>query len=242
MASPSSKELVVLLTKIQISSPLVFKLLSMPNPPRSSILMFQREFALRLVARPGDSLYCRLSVNAQFWAKITHLMKVGKGNFKPAPQVESSVVRIEPKLGKDRPNVSWDEWDGMIRVCFNRRNRTLRASWLSTKEVLAMVERNYRLYCAMNNVPLDETPVEDDDEKGEADMGGEDQMDVDEDDDAPEFFREMAAASTPAQTKSKRKKTKVALLVKEKIRKVLEDDTELADKVGRALHPTSSLL
>lgn len=40
--------------------------------------MFQREFALRLTARPGDSLYCRLSVNAQFWAKITHIMKVGK--------------------------------------------------------------------------------------------------------------------------------------------------------------------
>ena len=58
-------------TPYQISSPLVFKLLSMPNPPRTSILMFQREFAMRLTARPGDPLYCRLSVNAQFFAKIT---------------------------------------------------------------------------------------------------------------------------------------------------------------------------
>jgi 18S rRNA (adenine1779-N6/adenine1780-N6)-dimethyltransferase len=75
--------------------------------------MFQREFAMRLTARPGDALYCRLSVNAQFWAKITHIMKVGKNNFKPPPQVESSVVRIEPKTGKERPGVSWVEWDGM---------------------------------------------------------------------------------------------------------------------------------
>lgn len=227
----------------QISSPLVFKLLSLPNPPRCSVLMFQREFALRLTARPGDALYCRLSVNAQFWAKITHIMKVGKNNFRPPPQVESSVVRIEPKMGKDRPNVSWDEWDGLLRVCFVRKNKTLRASWLGTKEVLAMVERNYRTWCAMNGVPIDESIVEggaDDDNDNEMDMddgandNGEDDagMEVDElDEDTPSFFQELKAASANVpKTKSKRKKTKVAELVREKIRKVLEDVTELADK------------
>ncbi|EHK39665.1 uncharacterized protein TrAtP1_006831 [Trichoderma atroviride] len=229
-------------TPYQISSPLVFKLLSLPNPPRCSVLMFQREFALRLTARPGDALYCRLSVNAQFWAKITHIMKVGKNNFRPPPQVESSVVRIEPKMGKDRPNVSWDEWDGLLRVCFVRKNKTLRASWLGTKEVLAMVERNYRTWCAMNGVPIDESVIEgaeeeeDDmemDDGGAAANDGEDAgMDVDDlGDDTPSFFQELktASASVP-KTKSKRKKTKVAELVREKIRKVLEDVTELADK------------
>jgi 18S rRNA (adenine1779-N6/adenine1780-N6)-dimethyltransferase len=220
----------------QISSPLVFKLLSLPNPPRTSVLMFQREFALRLTARPGDALYCRLSVNAQFWAKITHIMKVGKNNFRPPPQVESSVVRIEPKIGKDRPNVSWDEWDGLLRVCFVRKNKTLRASWLGTKEVLHMVERNYRTWCAMNGIAVDDSIVDDaadedmDVEDGAADgeeWGG---MDVDEDD-APEFFKEMRNNNAgSSKTKSKRKKTKVAELVREKIRKVLEDVTELADK------------
>lgn len=38
--------------------------------------MFQREFALRLVAKPGDELYCRLSVNVQLYAKVDHVMKV----------------------------------------------------------------------------------------------------------------------------------------------------------------------
>ena len=210
----------------------------MPNPPRTSVLMFQREFALRLTARPGDSLYCRLSVNAQFWAKITHIMKVGKNNFRPPPQVESSVVRIEPKMGSDRPNVSWDEWDGLLRVCFVRKNKTLRASWLGTKEVLSMVERNYRTWCAMNGVAIDESLVDDDQEdvEMEEDAG----MDLDEetgieaddpDDDTPAFFQQLkdAAANIP-KTKSKKKKTKVAKLVAEKIRKVLEDVTELADK------------
>lgn len=202
--------------------------------------MFQREFALRLTARPGDALYCRLSVNAQFWANITHVMKVGKNNFKPPPQVESSVVRIEPKLGSDRPKVSWEEWDGMLRICFVRKNRTMRASWLGTKEVLGMVERNYRVWCALNDVSIDETVVgEEDEDQMDVDEGGaaegwngiEDEND--EMDDAPSFFKEETdriAREKETKTKSKRKKTKVAELVREKIRKVLEDVTELADK------------
>ncbi|KAL7273874.1 Dimethyladenosine transferase [Rhizina undulata] len=77
---------------------------SSPNPPapRTCVLMFQREFAMRLVARPGDALYFRLSVNAQMWAKCTHIMKVGKNNFKPPPQVESSVVRLGIKNPRPR--------------------------------------------------------------------------------------------------------------------------------------------
>ena len=63
-------------TPYQISSPLVFKLLALNPAPRACVLMFQQEFAMRLVAKPGDPLYCRLSVNAQMWSKITHIMKV----------------------------------------------------------------------------------------------------------------------------------------------------------------------
>jgi hypothetical protein len=38
--------------------------------------MFQREFAMRLFAKPGEKLYSRLSVNVQMWAKVSHIMKV----------------------------------------------------------------------------------------------------------------------------------------------------------------------
>lgn len=109
--------------------------------------MVQREFALRLIARPGDSLYSRLSVNAQFFSKVSHVMKVSKKNFTPPPQVESSVVRMEPRT--DRPNISWDEWDGMLRVCFMRKNKTMNATWTASK-VRAMVEQNWVTLAAMN--------------------------------------------------------------------------------------------
>ncbi|KAK8069555.1 hypothetical protein PG994_006171 [Apiospora phragmitis] len=245
-------------TPYQISSPLVFKILQMPKPPRCCVLMFQREFALRLTAKPGDSLYCRLSVNSQFWAKITHILKVGKKNFSPPPLVESAVVRIEPKVGSDRPNVSFEEWDGMLRICFNRRNKTLRASWY-TKEVLNMVERNYRIWCSLNNVAIDDSPVEEGEDDEVMDMDQQENvepspgeepldeegwggiMDVDDagNDTTPSFFGN-SNAPVP-KTQSKRHKTRVALLVREKIRKVLEDDTKLADQRSGKLDETDFL-
>ncbi|CAN3376255.1 hypothetical protein DIURU_000510 [Diutina rugosa] len=134
-------------TPYQISSPLVFKLLNQPRPPRVSILMFQREFALRLLARPGDSLYCRLSANVQMWANVTHIMKVGKNNFRPPPKVESSVVRIEVK--NPRPNVDFNEWDGLLRVCFVRKNKTVAAGFKSSN-VLEILTKNYQTLRALS--------------------------------------------------------------------------------------------
>lgn len=54
-------------TPYQISSPLVFKLLALPRPPRTVVLMLQREFAMRLTARPGDSLCMFTLVFASPW-------------------------------------------------------------------------------------------------------------------------------------------------------------------------------
>jgi 18S rRNA (adenine1779-N6/adenine1780-N6)-dimethyltransferase len=111
-----------------------------------------------------------------------------------------------------------------------------------------MVEKNYRIYCAMNNIPIEDGLVEaagDDDEAMEldddADIGApadEEEwggvMEVEDgDDDTPEFFKEQKAAASanqPVKTPSRRKKTKLGEIIKEKIRKVLEDDTDLADK------------
>ena len=57
-------------TPYQISSPLIFRLLSHRPLFRVEILMFQREFAMRLVARPGTELWSRLSANVQLYAKV----------------------------------------------------------------------------------------------------------------------------------------------------------------------------
>ena len=143
-------------TPYQISSPLTFKLLQHRPLFRVAVLMFQREFAMRLVARPGDDLYCRLSVNVQLLAKVTHVMKVSKNNFRPPPKVESSVVRMEPIIPP--PPINFDEWDGLVRILFLRKNKHAAANFKTTS-VMEMLERNYKTYCSVNSIPID--PMED---------------------------------------------------------------------------------
>jgi len=133
----------------QISSALVFKLLSHRPMFRCAVMMFQEEFALRLTARPGESLYCRLSVNCQLLAKVDQLMKVARNNFRPPPKVESRVVRLE--LRNPPPPVNFTEWDGMVRLLFNRKNKTLR-SVLMTKPTLKLLEDNRRTFLSLKDI------------------------------------------------------------------------------------------
>lgn len=228
-------------TPYQISSPLTFKLLAMSPAPRVCILMFQREFAMRLFAKPGDRLYSRLSVNAQMWAKIDHVMKVGKNNFKPPPQVESNVVRIVPK--NPRPQISYEEWDGLLRVCFVRKNKTLRASFIGATSVMEMLESNYRTWCAQNDIVLDDGPLDPSDgnamdveqDGSEEEWGGIMDVDDDDDDDLPNFFKEERdrKLKTSKDNPKRKRKGKVGELVRSKVLKVLESDTNLSEKRAR---------
>ena len=130
----------------QISSAFLFKLLGHRPFFRCAVVMFQEEFAQRLSARPGDTLYCRLSVNTQLLAKVEQLIKVGRANFRPPPKVDSRVVRITPR--NPPPPINFLEWDGLIKIAFSRKNKTLRAIF-TTKATLAALENNFQTWRAL---------------------------------------------------------------------------------------------
>lgn len=132
-------------TPYQISSPLIFKLLSCRPLPRVCILMFQREFAMRLVANPGSNLWSRLSANVQLFAQVNLVMNVGKNSFRPAPMVDSSVVRVVPR--DPPPPIRFEEFDGLTRIVFSRRNKTIHGNFMA-KGVVEMLEKNWRTWCA----------------------------------------------------------------------------------------------
>ena len=56
--------------------------------------------------------FARLAVNAQLLARVNHLLRVGRNNFRPPPKVDSSVVRIEPR--HPLPPINLREWDGLV--------------------------------------------------------------------------------------------------------------------------------
>lgn len=66
---------------------------------------------------------------------------MGKNNFRPPPKVDSSVVRIEPR--NPPPPINFLEWDGLTRVCFGRKNKTLGGIFRQSAS-LSMLEDNYR--------------------------------------------------------------------------------------------------
>jgi 16S rRNA A1518/A1519 N6-dimethyltransferase RsmA/KsgA/DIM1 with predicted DNA glycosylase/AP lyase activity len=62
---------------------------------------------------------------------VSHLLKVGKNNFRPPPKVDSSVVRIEPR--HPPPPIPLLEWDGLVRLAFGRKNKTLGAAFRTSR-------------------------------------------------------------------------------------------------------------
>ncbi|KAH9948517.1 S-adenosyl-L-methionine-dependent methyltransferase [Amylocystis lapponica] len=140
-------------TPYQISSPLVFRLLSHRPLFRTAVLMFQREFALRLVARPATDLWSRLSANVQLYAKVDLVMHVGKNNFRPPPKVESSVVRLVPR--DPPPPIEFGEFDGLGRIIFTRRNKTIHANFMA-KGVMEMLESNWKTWASVNDTTVED--------------------------------------------------------------------------------------
>jgi 16S rRNA (adenine1518-N6/adenine1519-N6)-dimethyltransferase len=79
----------------KISSPITFKILEYEF--ELAILMYQLEFAERMVAKPCNSNYSRLSVMMHFYANVEMLFSVSKNVFLPKPKVSSAVIRLTPK-------------------------------------------------------------------------------------------------------------------------------------------------
>jgi 18S rRNA (adenine1779-N6/adenine1780-N6)-dimethyltransferase len=113
---------------------------------------------------------------------------------------------------------------------------------LGTAAVVELLASNYRLFCAQNDITLDDLPLdaaEIETESMDIDIPAEDEefkgfSDPDDpDDELPDFFKQMRAEGKKQNGLHRKKKGRVSELVREKVRKVLEDDTELADKRAR---------
>lgn len=92
----------------------------------SLTLMFQKEVAERIVARPGDDAYGRLAVAAQWRAVPRIAMPVHRSAFVPPPKVTSAVVHIVPA---DEPQgVDHKILEQLTAAAFGQRRKMLRQS------------------------------------------------------------------------------------------------------------------
>jgi 16S rRNA (adenine1518-N6/adenine1519-N6)-dimethyltransferase len=111
-----------------VGTALLLRWLQEPWPPwwRSLTLMFQREVAERIVAKPGSEQYGRLSVAAQWRASPRIAMTVHRSSFVPPPKVASAVVHIVPAAAPE--GVQPDVLEKLTAAAFGQRRKMLRSS------------------------------------------------------------------------------------------------------------------
>ena len=108
----------------QISSPVTFKFLK--SSFLKAILIYQKDFAERLVAHPGEKEYSRLTVTTTYKAHCRKLEDVPRTSFSPVPKVDSSIVEIV--LRKKPPFIVNNEqfFLTLTRQLFNHRRKKIR--------------------------------------------------------------------------------------------------------------------
>lgn len=124
--APAPRQIVANLP-YNIATPLLIKWLDRAGDYRSLTLMVQKEVAMRLVARPGDKAYGRLSVRVHWVCEAQHLFDVSPRAFTPPPKVVSSVVRLEPRptpLCAAPP----DAFEAVLAAAFGQRRKMLRGA------------------------------------------------------------------------------------------------------------------
>jgi 16S rRNA (adenine1518-N6/adenine1519-N6)-dimethyltransferase len=107
---------------------LAFWVTTEPWPPwyDSAILMFQREVAERIIARPGTKSYGRLSVLVQWRCETRILFEVKPSAFVPPPKVTSALIRLTPRAAPPECNRAMLE--RVTRAAFGQRRKMLRQS------------------------------------------------------------------------------------------------------------------
>ena len=129
-----------------ITSPIIFKIIDDREFVSTALLMIQLEVAERLCAKPRTKEYGIPSVLVNFFGEVQFLFKVKAGSFRPVPNVDSALIRIDlersffARSGIEPPNgFEPKTFQGFVRTMFAMRRKMLRnnlRSFLSEDELL----------------------------------------------------------------------------------------------------------
>jgi len=107
-----------------ISSPLLFRLLSEKNNIIDMTFMLQKEVADRIIAIHGSKTYGRLSVMMQTFFEVESIFTVPRESFKPQPKIESSIVYLKTRAKPLTENTKLLE--KIVKASFSQRRKTLK--------------------------------------------------------------------------------------------------------------------
>jgi len=112
-----------------IATKLLLKWIPFPNKINQMTLMFQKEVAERITAKPGSKKYGRLSILIGLMAEAKIIMHIPSSAFKPQPKVDSAIVQIKPKIKKIRFNKAILE--EITKNLFNQRRKQIKSTLIN---------------------------------------------------------------------------------------------------------------
>ena len=113
-----------------ISSPLLFRLLSSKNQIIDMTFMLQKEVVDRIVASHGSKTYGRISVMMQAFFKVESMFTVPKESFDPQPKIESAILYLKTRANPLTENTKLLE--KIVKISFSQRRKTLKNCLKST--------------------------------------------------------------------------------------------------------------
>jgi len=109
-----------------ISTPLLFHLMSFASHIRDMSFMLQKEVVERMVAKPASNDYGRLTIMLQRRFHLEWLLDVPPTAFNPPPKVDSAVVRLIPKPVEDIVALDEKLFARVVATAFSQRRKTLK--------------------------------------------------------------------------------------------------------------------
>jgi 16S rRNA (adenine1518-N6/adenine1519-N6)-dimethyltransferase len=151
----TGKKILVSNLPYQISSSLVIDRSVQPDGVWTMVLMFQKEVAQRMLARPNTESYSLVSVIAQSAWKIEKVMEISSKDFFPPPQVASQVLRFS-SLGKGLP----PSYLNFVKLAFAHRRKLLIRNISGLAESAVLEDVWERLKIAPKARPEDLNPAQ----------------------------------------------------------------------------------
>jgi 16S rRNA (adenine1518-N6/adenine1519-N6)-dimethyltransferase len=111
-----------------ISSPLLFHLVSAAHAIDEQVFMLQAEVVERMVSKAGGSEFSRLSVMLQARYDMEQVLEVPPEAFDPQPKVNSAVVRMIPRRDFNLNTGQWHALEKVVAAAFSQRRKMLRTN------------------------------------------------------------------------------------------------------------------
>lgn len=139
-----------------ISTPLIFHLLNDLDCISCMLFMMQKEVVDRICAEPDSGDYGRLSVMVQSQCHTGRLFNIAPEAFNPPPKVESSIIRLTPKIGKQRDIHNRTLFSGLVKQAFNQRRKTIRNSLKGMVDEQTLTRSGIALTSRAENLSVDD--------------------------------------------------------------------------------------